>query len=134
MKFVSKSLFTSTLIGLIAAASAFADEAGKAEYETYCVSCHGASGAGDGPFAEVLSVAVPDLTTLSEANDGEFPMLGVIKTIDGRNAVFAHGGVMPFWGRRFMREAPDATTGFDAELMVRGRVLALAQYLETIQK
>jgi mono/diheme cytochrome c family protein len=30
-------------------------EAGKADYKTYCSSCHGETGAGDGPLGQVLN-------------------------------------------------------------------------------
>jgi len=30
-------------------------EAGKADYELYCASCHGKTGAGDGPLGQVLN-------------------------------------------------------------------------------
>jgi mono/diheme cytochrome c family protein len=30
-------------------------KAGKADYQTYCASCHGESGAGDGPIAQALN-------------------------------------------------------------------------------
>lgn len=31
-------------------------------YKAYCASCHGISGAGDGPVASSLNVEVPDLS------------------------------------------------------------------------
>lgn len=110
-----------------------ADEMGKAEYINACASCHGKDGAGDGPLAGLLTVTVPGLTGLSTANDGEFPMLQVIHTIDGRQGVRGHGGPMPVWGNQFS-EKLQKPGPYGAEAVVRGRILSIAYYLEFIQK
>ena len=115
------------------ASQSVAQSAGELEYLDACSACHGASGLGDGAVAGYMSVEVPDLRRLSAGNDGEFPMLEVIAMIDGRSEVGAHGREMPVWGRRYMQEAPEVATGFAAELFTRGEVLALADYLQSIQ-
>lgn len=120
--------------GLLMAGIASAQGAGEAEYMQACASCHGAGGTGDGPLAELMTVPVPDLTMISAGNDGVFPMLSVIQVIDGRTGVRGHGYPMPVWGDRFETEASDMAGPYGAELMVRGRVLALATYLESIQQ
>ena len=43
-------------------------QAGRDFFQTYCWQCHGKSGAGTGPIAEMLAIAPPDLTKLSERN------------------------------------------------------------------
>lgn len=58
--------------------AASADDLGKQEYMNNCASCHGESGMGQGPLAELMTVDVPSLTTLAANNDGKFPMLDVI--------------------------------------------------------
>jgi mono/diheme cytochrome c family protein len=108
--------------------------AGAAEYVRACASCHSLTGHGDGPLAEYMTVAVPDLTQISARNDGVFPMLEVIQIIDGRTGVRAHGGPMPVWGDRFEATAASEAGDYGAEVMVRGRILALATYLEAIQQ
>ena len=120
-------------LGLVLATAAHADDAGKQEYMNSCASCHGASGAGDGPLAELMTVPVPPLTGLSAANDGQFPMLTVIHTIDGRQGIRGHGYSMPVWGTRFQRDIKDAGP-YGTEAIVRGRLLSLAYYLESIQE
>jgi mono/diheme cytochrome c family protein len=119
----------------LAAAPALAQAAdpGASLYMTYCASCHGADGTGGGPVADLLTVPVPDLTTVAARHEGRFPLLEVIHIIDGRSGVRAHGGSMPVWGTAFSTEADDrGLYGSAAE--VRGRVLALALYLESLQQ
>lgn len=109
-----------------------ADSIGEAEYMGACASCHGESGTGDGPLAGLMTVDVPDLTTLSAQNGGVFPMLDVIMVTDGRTGIRGHGYPMPVWGDRFKAEAGDIGS-FAAEMDVRGRILSIAYYLESIQ-
>ncbi|MEE4120926.1 MAG: cytochrome c, partial [Paracoccaceae bacterium] len=119
----------------ISATAAFAQSsAGLEEYIQACASCHGLAGHGDGPLAEYMTVEVPDLTQISIANDGEFPMYHVISIIDGRTGVRGHGSQMPVWGQRYQIEATPEAGEYGAELIVRGRILALAQHLEAIQE
>lgn len=117
----------------LAATGALADDAGQQEYMDNCASCHGESGVGDGPLAELMTVPVPDLTQLSANNDGVFPMLDVIMFIDGRQGIRGHGYPMPVWGSAFKADAGDIGE-YGAELEARGRVLSLAYYLESIQQ
>ena len=117
------------------AGGALADDAGEAEYLNACASCHGVTGAGDGPLAELMTVPVPPLTGLSAANDGEFPMLKVIHTIDGRQGTRGHGFPMPVWGKRFESQADVEGYGpYSVEAIVRGRILSIAFFLESIQE
>ncbi|MGR3322990.1 MAG: c-type cytochrome [Pseudooceanicola sp.] len=122
-----------TILSTATAGMALSQEAGKIEYMNSCVACHGEDGRGQTGLAEILTVPVPDLTQISARNDGEFPMLDIIQIIDGRTGVRGHGYPMPVWGRRF-EEAMGADAGYESELFVRGRVLALATYLQSIQE
>jgi mono/diheme cytochrome c family protein len=118
---------------LLVAAPAHAEEVGRAEYREACAACHGMDGKGEGPLAGLMTVDVPDVTTLAAENDGTFPMREVIMVIDGRSGIRGHGYPMPVWGSRFAMEAGDVgATG--RELAVRGRVLSLALYLASIQE
>lgn len=121
------------LAAMALAGAAFADETGKDEYMNSCASCHGEAADGNGPLAELMNVAVPPLTNLSAQNDGAFPMLTVIQTIDGRQGIKGHGYPMPVWGKRFQADVSDAGP-YGREVLVRGRILSLALYLESIQK
>ncbi|NNF25556.1 MAG: cytochrome c [Rhodobacteraceae bacterium] len=129
----------STIISIAAAVFAFAvpaaaQDAGEGEYLSACASCHGVSAMGDGPMAEFMSVKTPGLTGLSAANDGDFPMLDVIHMIDGRSGIGGHGREMPIWGARFKADNIEYAGVYGAEVIARGRVLALAEYIESIQK
>ena len=127
------AVFALSLFGL--AQSALADEAGKVEFMDLCASCHGVNADGAGPFAELMTVDVPALTGLAKANDGGFPMLDVIHSIDGRQGTRGHGHPMPVWGQAFERQAEADNLGrFGGETAVRGRVLSLVYYLESIQE
>jgi hypothetical protein len=119
----------------LAGNAAWADEMGRSDYMDGCAGCHGESGMGQGPLAGLLNIAVPDLTHLSARNDGEFPMLDVIHTIDGRTGLAAHGGPMPIWGTIFKSHALGESAMFGgAEAITRGRILSIAYYLESIQQ
>ena len=118
----------------LATAPALADETGQQEYMVACAICHGESGMGDGPFAPLLNITTPNLTTLAQSNDGDFPFLDVLMVVDGRTGVRAHGdSAMPIWGQRFAESASDEGP-YGSELEVRGRLLSLVTYLESIQQ
>ena len=130
-----RRLGLAAVCAVICTGSAAADEAGTAEYLNSCASCHGETGGGDGPLADLMKVPVPPLTGLSAANDGKFPMLDVIHMIDGRQSRRGHGDPMPIWGNRFAAQANAEGVGvYGAEAIVRGRVLSIAYYLESIQE
>ena len=129
----AKILAAGAVASLSLGGAALAESAGKAEYMNACASCHGASAEGDGPLAEMMTVPVPSLTGLAAANDGVFPMLAVIHTIDGRQGTRGHGYPMPVWGMRFSEEVENPGP-YGTEMVVRGRILSIAYYLESIQK
>lgn len=132
-------------IGIAAAAATIASSAaaqddemspGQREYMNSCAVCHGAEAKGDGPLAQLLTERVPDLTRISQRNEGYFPIDRVISIIDGRRQVRSHGGSMPVWGSRYVAEAGDdyGPWGSAEELYVRSRILELAYYLQRIQQ
>jgi mono/diheme cytochrome c family protein len=126
-------------IGAAFAGSAWAEarsELGKQEYESNCVACHGMAGKGDGYFAQYLKLPVPDLTTIAKRNGGVFPADRMIEIIDGRQALKGHGPRnMPIWGTAYTERAAAYYGGFafNAEQFVRARVLALVDYLYSLQ-
>ena len=71
-------------------------------YQVFCSSCHGLTGRGDGPVADLFHGGVPDLVHLAARNGGNFPREDVRAAIDGRQAFLAHGSSdMPVWGFEF---------------------------------
>jgi mono/diheme cytochrome c family protein len=115
-------------------------EDGRNEFLRSCASCHGVSGKGDGPVAKSLSPPPADLTGLSEANNGVFPVSRVYEVIDGRIERLVHGTRdMPVWGERYMREmrspeSQDFVSKDWDEATVRRRILALVEYISTLQR
>ncbi len=102
-------------------------------YQAKCAVCHGDDAAGNGPFANLITVAPPDLTVLSRQNAGEFPFWPTYEVISGNELMPAHGGRhMPIWGQE-LTEDP-AADGHDAQALVRGRIFALLAYLMHVQK
>jgi mono/diheme cytochrome c family protein len=122
-------------LSLTAAAAQAQDPApGKVEYMTVCAVCHGDAGTGDGPFAAMMNVEVPDLTGLAAANGGSFPYLKVFQIVDGRSGLRAHGSPMPVWGNRYAAGAEASPGPYRTEVFVRGRIGVLVDYLESIQE
>jgi mono/diheme cytochrome c family protein len=103
---------------------------GADTFATHCASCHGPRAEGDGPVAATLSVNVPNLRTLSQRNQGQFPTDAVASYIDGRNLPIAHGTRnMPVWGPVF------DTTGrliADGENSAQ-RIQSVIDYLRELQ-
>lgn len=111
---------------------------GAWEYHEACAVCHGRDGSGDTAMHEILKVPPTDLTRLSERNGGVFPFDRVFRVIDGRAEVKGHGtSAMPVWGSTFRREAKEEGEGRlvagNPEVVVAGRIYALARYLRAIQ-
>lgn len=123
------------IAGALPSARAPAQEAdaGAALYASHCAACHGEGGLGDGDLAGLLSVAPPDLTQLAAMNEGRFPMGRVIQVIDGRGGVRAHGAPMPVFGAVFRPGGAGPGLEYGSEIEARGRTLALALYIESIQ-
>jgi mono/diheme cytochrome c family protein len=137
---MSSIVVTCLAVGALAAGSARGEvplesavaQAGRDYYLRYCASCHGYDARGDGPVAPALSAKPTDLTRMAERRKGEFPMDEIAKLIDGRDLPAAHGSrEMPVWGERFGRyfEGDPAR-----EQVIRGQVLMLLVYLQSIQK
>lgn len=129
------------------AGSAVAEEEtiGSDEYRVSCLSCHGVGGRGNGPLAKFLTVKPTDLTALAKNNGGQypdikaghFPFLHVFQVIDGRTLVQVHGDrAMPVWGNRYLSDTSPSSGRFGGEYekVVRGRILELVYYLQSIQQ
>jgi mono/diheme cytochrome c family protein len=105
---------------------------GAETYHAYCAACHGATGVGDGPVAMELKHPPADLTRIAARRGGKFPDADLARFIDGRFDVPAHGTrEMPIWGRIFQEKLAPGT---EPDEVARGRVLALIEYLKTIQR
>lgn len=113
--------------------------AGRADFMTYCATCHGRTGIGNGPVAKQLVTQPADLTVLKKSNGGTFPEERIHMTIDGRKIVMGHGSRdMPIWGNWFKFIArvgdPNRVDDETADIIAALRVQGLIEYLNTIQK
>lgn len=116
------------------AASADGDAAtGEALYDRYCAACHGAEATGHGPMRAVLTVQPSDLTALSAGNDGVFPMERVVKRIDGRDPLVAHGSQMPVYGDFFDGDGASLRTESGQPVITSTPVADLVAYLQNMQ-
>jgi mono/diheme cytochrome c family protein len=105
--------------------------AGKPTFEQYCATCHGRDGKGGGVASNLLTVKPADLTMISKKNNGTFPFWRIYGVIDGREEIKGHGSRdMPVWGAEFRSQAAASMT---AQSQVRGRILELVYYLQSIQ-
>jgi mono/diheme cytochrome c family protein len=108
---------------------------GQEFYEIACADCHGFDGRGNGPMAQFLTVKPTDLTALARRNNGVFPFRAVFESLDGRATVPQHGRPgMPIWGGVFQDFARERFGPHGTESYVRGRLIELVVYLETIQE
>lgn len=113
-------------------AADYVSMSGKDLYLRFCASCHGVDGAGDGPVADSLKVEVPDLRLLARRAGGTFPRERVIRIIDGRHIIGAHGTrTMPIWGEDFSRLEPGDP---DAQRATQTVISKLADYLLQLQR
>lgn len=106
---------------------------GQELYESYCVACHGKGGQGDGPMAGNLPVPPADLTALSLANDGVFPMSEVMAQVHGYPSQF-HERIMPEFGPLLAGREVQWTDETGAVVTTPAALLDLARYIETLQQ
>jgi mono/diheme cytochrome c family protein len=115
-----------TYIESLQAPSTLPTDAGSRLFGTYCATCHGPTGRGEGRLAAQLRRDVPDLTKFTARNGGVFPRERVHRIVDGRD-VASHGDrEMPVWGDAFRSSRPGETA--------RDRIDAIVTYLEGIQE
>jgi len=107
---------------------------GRAVYLAACASCHGEEGRGDGPMSMLLTLPVPDLTAIAARRDGRFPWLTIVHIVDGRSGLRGHGGSMPIFGAYFQGDTAAADAPDGSPVITSGRVLAVVDYLATIQQ
>lgn len=110
------------------------DIVGKKEFVTYCGSCHGSDGKGDGPIVHFLERKPPSLTVLSKNNGGAYPFERIWGVFDGTYIFAEHGtSEMPIWGYRFVQEAQQQNES-DLSTKARAKALNIILYLQVIQE
>jgi mono/diheme cytochrome c family protein len=71
---------------------------GQEMFKSYCATCHGLGGKGDGPAASALKKSPADLTQLARKHDGKYPDAYVAAKLTKVDEP-THGSTdMPVWG------------------------------------
>ncbi len=139
MKIINSCFFIA-LFSLITLASVYAvedetkeaDIVGKKEFITYCASCHGSGGKGDGPMVNILKRKPIDLTQLAKNNGNVFPFDRIYGVFDGTYVFAEHGtSEMPIWGYRFIREAQQEN---EPSNVAKAKALDIILYIQVIQE
>ena len=113
-------------------APVYSTAVGKATYATYCASCHGVDLRGKGEIAATLASKPTDLTRLAAENEGVFPVERLMKTVDGRDDVAAHGSrEMPVWGELFLWPESDTP---ERRAQVERKIGELVAYIRQAQE
>ncbi len=107
---------------------------GQRIYLESCAGCHGETAKGDGPLAGLMNVDVPDLTVLSRRYGGVFPLVDVVRQIDGRIEMRSHGDPMPVFGALLSGPSAVVDTAAGDPIVTKAAVLAVADYLEELQE
>ena len=98
-------------------------------YRTFCATCHGETGKGDGPVADIADHRPSDLTVLSRNSGGTYPRDRVMRVLENVEPLPGHDPpAMPNW-RNILR----TTEGGD-ERVIRKRLEALVDHVGTLQQ
>ena len=109
-------------------------ETGRGHYLEHCAACHGLDIDGKGPMAGVMIIKPKDLTVLQAENGDVFPLERVIKRIDGRDPLVAHGSPMPVYGHFFEGGAAAMKTQSGQPIMTSRAIADLVAYLQEAQQ
>ena len=71
---------------------------GKEMFDSYCASCHGTDGKGNGSAAPALKKPPSDLTLLAQKSGGNFPTQRVMSSIRDVTQNVHGSKDMPVWG------------------------------------
>ncbi|MDF1801830.1 cytochrome c [Thalassovita sp.] len=107
---------------------------GQDLYLKHCATCHGINADGQGPMGPALVVQPKDLTLLTAENDGTFPLMRVVRRIDGREPMVSHGSAMPVYGEFFQGDDTALKTASGQPVLVGRAIADLVAYLQTKQQ
>jgi mono/diheme cytochrome c family protein len=104
-------------------------DSGVQMWKDYCAACHGTSGAGNGPAADILKSPPQNLSLMAKRNNGKFPaehFAAVLRFGDGGHE---HGtSDMPLWGPLFR------SLDSQQETRVKLRIYNLSEYVKSLQQ
>jgi len=106
---------------------------GKVVFERHCAACHGLEATGHGPMVTVLTLPPADLTMLSTKYDGVFPLIRVVKRIDGRDPLVSHGSPMPVYGDFFEGQDVMIKSQSGQPIATSQPVADLVAYIQSLQ-
>ncbi|MDF1669847.1 MAG: cytochrome c [Roseovarius sp.] len=106
---------------------------GKVVFERHCAACHGLEATGHGPMVTVLTLPPADLTKLSAKDGGAFPLVRVVKRIDGRDPLVSHGSPMPVYGDFFEGQDVMSKSQSGQPIATSQPVADLVAYLQSLQ-
>lgn len=134
---ITQAIAVATLTALASTmAAAQPSKLGQREYGNSGAVCHGARAKGDGSYGAIIEQRLPDLKLLCRNNGGVFPVERIYETIDGSRMSKSHATRdMPIWGERYRIQAAEHYIDVpdDDRAFVRARILALIEYLSTLQ-
>ena len=134
---ISKFIMNVALIvGLGFAAPCLAQDADEGEslYQDHCSDCHGSAVDGKGPLANAMIIKPTNLSRLAAENDGVFPMLRVVKRIDGREPLVSHGSPMPVYGQYFEGKGATLKTAAGQPIITSRAIANLVAFLQEVQQ
>lgn len=112
-------------------AEAEPESLGPLYYRTYCVTCHGPEGKGDGPAAADLPTRPADLTRIVQRK-GVFDRAKIAEFIDGRDRAKRHVAPdMPTWGRTLDDRLEVSL--YQETRLTEPMIRELVRYLEALQ-
>lgn len=121
-------------VALLAGCVQAPEQTASKDFQTYCADCHGSDARGDGPLSMQLGLNAPDLTRIRDRSDGEFPFTRVMSVIDGYTRADQHGTQMPQFGPLLEGEMVLLEYENGAATPTPARLIALAEYLESVQE
>ncbi len=109
-------------------------DVGETLYQDHCSDCHGSAADGKGPLANAMIMKPNDLTRLTADNDGVFPMLRVVKRVDGREPLVSHGSPMPVYGQYFEGKGAALKTAAGQPIITSSAIADLVAFLQGVQQ
>lgn len=130
-----KNVYAAALVATMTAAPAIAQDIaeGQSLFQTYCATCHGLDAGGNGPMGPALLLRPTDLTQLQSENQGAFPLLRVIRRIDGRDPLVGHGSPMPVFGTFFEGQDVALKTEAGQPVLTSQPVADIVAWLRSVQ-
>lgn len=107
---------------------------GRRLFVENCAMCHGPDATGNGPVARSLNPPPKDLTLIRARHDGSFPRAKVLSILDGYTRVDLPGQNMPEFGDLLRGDLIPLDTGDGILTPTPRKLVALLEYLESIQK